>query len=259
MISICVNVDTRDGFDSHTTEAGVQFDGCRSLDYLIDGVKNKQKFFEGFETETIVFIDEHNPIPQEILNELRTIATTVVIRKHTNEPNFNDFNYYSSIFLARGEIICHCDADCAAFTSSKKAVDKLIANLEQHKFVCYPSRYSPYETIDDGYNYMWASTRFFLCKRDTLDFTEILKCQRGYEYFIEKYKPSRINLWAEHILSLAHGGSVFYPAMDCGVTVFCWKSYTTGTLKSLNENSYENVVNYINNMGGIHYPCEVNG
>lgn len=258
MISICINVDTRNGFDEENSSVGKMFDGCKSKDFLIDGVKNKIKFFNEFEKEVIVFIDEHSKVPQEILNELREIADTVVIRKHTHEHNFNDFNYYSCLQLARGEVIAHFDQDCAAFSNSTEDVNNLISYLDNHKFVCYPSRFSPKETIDPTYNYQWASTRFFMCKRDTLDFTELLKCQRNYEYFIEKYRPSRINHWAEHILSLVHGNSVYYPPMTDGITIFCWGNYQQGTLKILNESNYEQVKQFVNSRGGIHYPCELN-
>jgi hypothetical protein len=257
-ISICINADTRHGVHERKTVSGVQFDGCKSIDFLIDGVINKINFFKGFETEVILFIDEHLEIPEDIFAKIKKNVTTIVVRKHTGEPNFNDYNYYSCLQLARGDIIAHFDQDAAAFTSSENWVHYLINFLNQYSFVCYPSRFSPNETIDPTYNYMWASTRFFLVKKETLDFTEILKSQRNYEYFMDKYKPSRANHWAEHVLSLVHGSRVYYPPMQTdNFSIFCWGSYSSGTLESLNNGSYENVKQFLNSHP-IYYPCNVN-
>ena len=258
MISIVINCDTRKGFQEESTQMEKMFDGCRSEDFLIDGLLNKQKFFEGFETETILFIDEHEPVPQHIYEKLKEITTTLVIRKHTDEPNQNDFSYISALSLARGEYVAHFDQDCVAFTRDDKPILGLLRLLDDYKYVSYPSYWSPSAVHDDSFNYMWCSTRFFMCKRDTLDFTEIIKCQRNYEYYIEKYQPSRVCHWAEHILAMVAGKSVYYPPIDyANYVVFCWGRYNKGTLQKLNNMSYDEVCGYVNSKGGVHYPCDI--
>lgn len=258
LISVVINVDTRDGFQNEDTHAEHMFEGCRSEDFLIDGVLNKIKFFDGFEIETIVFVDEHNPVPQSILNKLREIADTVVVRKHTHEPNFNDFSYISALAIARGEYVCHFDQDTAAFANSKQPIIDLINMLEVHKYISYPSHWTPKAVYDDSFNYMWCSTRFFICKRETLDFTEIIKCQRDYDYFCEKYQPSRRCHWLEHILSLVANNQTFYPPIDLdNYAIFSWKNYRKGLLQQLNNIPYEEVKNFIHQKGGIQYPNDI--
>jgi hypothetical protein len=258
MISIVINCDTRKGFQEETSSAEKMFDGTRSEDFLIDGVLNKQKFFEGYETETILFIDEHEPVPQHIYEKLKAITDTLVIRKHTSEPNFNDFSYISALALARGEYVAHFDQDSAAFTATTETPAALIRLLEDYRYDSYTSYWSPGAVHDDSFNYMWCSTRFFICKRETLDFTEIIKCQRDYEYYCETYKPSRACHWAEHILAMVAGKSVYYPPMETDrYMIFCWGSYTKGTLRHLNNVPYEDVKTFVSSKGGIVYPNDV--
>lgn len=257
LISVCINVDTRDGFDGESSNAEHMFEGCRSADFIIDGVLNKKKFFEGFEIETIVFVDEHHEVPQDILNKLRQIADTVAIRKHTSEPNFNDFTYISTLALCRGDYIAHFDQDTAAFTSSPDHVKYLLGLLEQYKYVSYPSYWSPNPVHDESFNYYWCSTRSFFCKRDTLDFTEIIKCQRDYNYFVEKYKPSRVCHWLEHLLSLIAEKDVYYPPIEIQkYAIFSWGSYKRGVMNALNNMSYEQIINFIASHP-IQYPNDI--
>ena len=56
-ISIVINADTRQERD---TFGGNNLTGCVSRDFLVDGVINKIKAFDGFEKEVISFIDEHH-------------------------------------------------------------------------------------------------------------------------------------------------------------------------------------------------------
>lgn len=257
MLSIVINCDTRKGFQEESTQMEKMFEGCRSEDFIIDGVLNKIKFFEGFDIETIVFVDEHEKVPQDILNKLREIADTVVVRKHTNEQNFNDFTYISTLALCRGDYIAHFDQDTAAFTSSPDHVEFLLGLLDKYKYVSYPSYWSPNPVHDESFNYYWCSTRFFMCKRDSLDFTEIIKCQRSYEYFVEKYKPSRVCHWAEHIISLVGGKDVFYPPIEIQkYAIFSWGSYKKGVMNALNNMSYDQIINFIASHP-IQYPNDI--
>jgi hypothetical protein len=258
LISIIINCDTRSGFKDHETSAGAMFNGCRSVDFLLEGVKNKIKFFEGFNKEVIVHIDEHETTPSEVISELRLIADTVLIRKHTDEPKFNDNSYVRAMQLASGDIIAKFDSDCAAFTSSPDHIKYLIELLDDYKYVSYPSHWSPEAVHDPTFNYRWVSTRFFLCKRETLNFPEIRKCLDDYEYFCNTYKPSRVCPWTEHALGLIANSSVLYPPIELEkYSIFCWGKYRTGTLKMLNEMNYEGVKEFIKQRG-IDYPCDIN-
>ena len=103
LISLCINVDTRPPRD----EQNGMFNGAVASDFLTHGVFNKIAFLKGFDIETIVFIDEHLPVPQETLDYLRRICDTVVIRKNTQEHAFNDYNYLSCFAMARGKYLMH--------------------------------------------------------------------------------------------------------------------------------------------------------
>lgn len=254
MISIVINCDTR---GEKTNQTGL-FSGTVNLDFLTDGVFNKIKFFDGFDIETIVFIDEHNPVDEKTLYYLRSICDTVVIRKHTHEPSFNDWNYQSGLQLARGEIIVHFDQDEVAFASSKESVQELIDLLRTYKIISYPSMSSPNAVHDNSFNYKWASTRFFMCRRETLDFTELRKCQESLEYYVEKYKPSRICHWTEHLIGNMVGSDVFYPPVDYNkICIWTWENYETYTLRRLNEMPYDEIRQWVLSRGGIHYPNNI--
>ena len=253
-ISVVINCDTR----RTNHQQGGLFNGVVAEDFLTDGIYNKVKFFEGFDAEFIVFIDEHYYVPESTLAYLRTICNTVVVRKHTHEEKFNDYNYLSALQLARGEIICHFDQDIAAFARSKESLIGLIGLLEGFTFVSYPSPLAPLPAHDPNYDYVWCSTRFFMCKREALDFTEIAKCLRDSDYLYGKYPASVRNPWVEHVLGLHakyNGKGVIYPPIDLNeITIFCWDNYERFTLKRLNELPYEEVKKFVESSGGIHYP-----
>jgi len=252
-ISVVINVDTRpqrDGIDS-------MFNGVCNLDFLIDGVKNKIKFLDGFEKEIILYVDQHLPIPYDKLLELRGIADTLVIRDHTNEPSFNDWNYIRALQMASGDIVMHFDQDCAAFSSSKESVQELIDLLEKYDYISYPSHWTPNAVVDPTFNYRWVSTRFFICKRQTLNFTEIIKCLTDYDYFCNTYKPSRACPWTEHFLGLISNSNVFYPPIQLDkLAIFSWGHYKTGVLSELNNMNYEQVKGWVGSRG-IRYPNDL--
>ena len=257
-VSIVINCDTR---TEKNNQDGL-FSGVVNTDFLSDGIHNKLLFFKGFETELVVVVDEHNPIPEKELEYLRKICDTLIIKKHREFPGFNDINYFTGLAACTGDIIAHFDQDSAAFTSSPESVQRLINLLDTYDYVSYPSSVSPNPVIDPSFNFFWASTRFFMCKRETLDFSELIKC-RDYEYYIKTYNPSRVHPWTEHWLSaisMKKGGKVFYPPMDLNqLAIFSWGSYTRFTLMRLNELPYEKVREFIFSKGGIHYPCDVSG
>lgn len=256
MISLVINCDTR---AEKNQETGL-FNGVCNEDFLTDGILNKIAFLKGFEIETIVFIDEHLPVPEKTLEYLRSIVDCVVLRKHTNEEKFNDYNYLSALALARGEIICHIDQDTACFTSDETPIKKMIQLLEDYKFVSYPSHWSPNAVYDESFGgRMWASTRFFMCKRDTLKFDTLRRCLETPDWAYETFgdSPRKCN-WLEHFLTLSNSNSVYYPEIELDkYAVFSWASYEKWTLRRLNELPYQEIKNWISSKGGIQYPVDV--
>lgn len=252
LISVVINCDTRPQKDEQT---GL-FNGVCSDDFLTDGVFNKIKFFDGFDIETIVFIDEHLPVSDKTLGYLRSIADCIVIRKHTSENSFNDYNYLSALSLCRGNIVAHFDQDTAAFTSSKESVQSLIDLLETYKFVSYPSMWSPNAVNDPSFGgRMWASTRFFICKRETLKFDVLRACIEEPECAYKTFGdvPRRCN-WLEHFLTLTNENSVYYPPIQTqNYTIFTWEKYETYTLRRMNEYTYDQIFEWHNNHP-IFYP-----
>lgn len=255
-LSIVVNCDNRpeNSLAEHT------FHGCVSPDFLNDGIINKIKFLAGFEKEIIVYIDDHgNGISNNVL--FQTGIDTICVRTHTNEHLFNDNNYLRALQLATGDYIMHFDQDTAAFCPNENAINGMIELLQYYDYVSYPSHWYPFPVHDDSFDHVWCSTRFFMCKRETLDFAEIRRCLDDYEYWCKEYPVNRKCHWLEHILgsiSKYKGKGVIYPPInskDC--SIFSWGNYKKGTLNMLNKMKYEDVVNWIAEQGGINYPVDV--
>lgn len=259
-ISIVVNLDSRDGFDAEQSEIGGLFSGCKSTDFFIEGILNKRYFFSGFDIEVIAYVDKHQELPEAIKQSLLGICDKVVIRQHTEEISFNDWNYHRSLSMATGDIVCHVDQDTACFTNSKQYVEELIGYLDHFKFVSYPSHWTPNPVHDDSFGgKFWASTRFFLCKREDLKLDELAKCIEDPNWMYEKYgdSPRRCN-WTEHYLAKINGNSVFYPPVELHKgAIFSWASYRVGTLAALNQMPYEGVKQWVIHRGGIQYPVDV--
>jgi len=259
-ISVVINCDTRSGFQYDWTKAETMFNGCVSSDFLIDGVLNKMDFFNGFEIEVIVHVDKHNNIPSDVLASLNNICDTLIVRKHTDEISFNDYNYLRALQCASGDYVCHVDQDTACFANSPMYVQEMIDLLEHHSFVSYPSYWSPRAVTDETFGKRtWASTRFFICKREALKFDELYNCIKEPEWGYAKYGDSqrRCN-WLEHFLTLTNNDSCFYPPIELEkLLVFSWGSYRKGTLAKLNAMSYDEILYYVARCGGVHYPNDL--
>lgn len=248
MISILVNADTR----PQAGEAQALFNGVVSRDFLVDGVISYQKFFSGFETETILFIDDHNPVDLGTLEALREICDKVILSKHSKKYRgrdpfgpFNDINYLQTFGLARGEFIAHFDQDTGAFTKGKEQVEALIRPVIENevKFVCYPSEHSP-RCVDDPtfQNHIWASTRFFFCRKETINLTELEEAIWEPQTLYAKYgQPARVCPWTEHFLGQAAGYSVLYPKLSSDLLIFPWHKYEKGILAKLNSLHYDEI------------------
>ena len=263
-ISCVINVDTRP--ERYENEA--MFKGCISRDFLFDGVVNKRNLFKEFDTEFIVFVDEHEPLTEKQLSELKTVSDTLVIRKHNKQfenqddfAAFNDLNYLQALFQCRGKYVFHFDGDEAAFTSSPEPIREYINLLEQYDYISYPSAWSPYPTHDEAWQgKFWASTRFFCCKRSTLDISELIKCQLDYDYWVKTYPMPRVCHWLEHLMaSIAwnKGKGVYYPPIDFErLIIFTWGNYHKYTLKRLNNQTFEEVKQWVYKHD-YHYPNDL--
>lgn len=259
-ISICVNLDSRDGFQHPDTVADTMFNGCRSIDFMLEGLENKRAFFKGFHTELVAFIDEHLEITDTKLSKIRDLVDVLVIRKHSNDHLENDWNYWRALAMCSGDIISHFDGDMAAFTASPEPIQQMINWLETYSYISYPSFWSPNAVTDPRYDYQWVSTRFFMCKKETIDFTEFRKMLTDYDYMYSEYPASVRDHWAEHAIGLHakyKGNGVFYPPVDLDqYAIFSWDRYKSGTFKMLNDLPYEKVKEFINQRG-LHYPCDL--
>ena len=72
-ISVVLNVDTRPGSEEEKTVFTGMNDGCRNFDFLWEGLLNKIKFFDGYDIETILYIDKHLPITGDVLEALHRV------------------------------------------------------------------------------------------------------------------------------------------------------------------------------------------
>lgn len=268
VISIVINLDTRPGIYDNTTTAEVMLKGARSIDFLIEGVQNKINFFKGFETEVILFVDLHEQITPTDMQKMVALSDVLIINKHREYfnhsdyyPKFNDLNYLQALYNSRGKYIAHFDADMAAFCNTSNVVTEWIGLLNMYDYISYPSHWSPVAVDDPDFkDYMWASTRFLFCKRDTIQFEEIERCLSDSVYLYEKYPAKRHCPWLEHILGLIAGkDKVFYPKIEpekC--LIFAWNFYRRGLFAELNNMEYSDVKTFVMNRG-ISYPCDVNG
>lgn len=261
LISCVVNIDSRPENDTNQQ----MFNGVVSRDFMYDGIVNKRKLFEGFDAEFIVFCDEHEPLTEKQVSDLRQVSDVLIIRKHNKkfediEPYaaFNDLNYMNALSMARGKYVFHFDGDVSAFTSSTQPIQEYIDLLEQYDYVSYPSIWSPNPVHDESFGgKYWVSTRFFCCKRTTLDFSEIMKCQLDYDYWKDTYPVPRLCHWTEHILSSISwhkGKGVYYPPVQFErFILFTWENYHKYTLQRLNGQSFEEVNNWVCSKS-FHYP-----
>lgn len=276
-ISLVVNLDSRKGFledDTYTGPAG----GTKSLEYFTAGLRHKVlalKQFENYDVETIVSIDWHEPLPDSILDSLLDYIkqghiSCLSFNQHKEllegvyNPKWLDFAILNALFMARHEYVIHVDQDTCMVFKDNSILEEWFSYLDDGLFdyVSYPSIYSPDPVIDDGFKgeYFWASTRFFMCKRSILDYTEISKCLRSSEYLYGKYGAKRKQCpWLEHVLGIQAGnGRVFYPPQDYRkALIFCWSSYYKGLYARIHDMTFEQLRGLILVHGGIQYPCDV--
>lgn len=251
MISVVINADNRTGYLNSTStvceygEGSLQ--GVRSVDLLVDGVKNKMDFFKGYKTQCILFIDVHEEFPKQLMDEIGELVfsygndSKIILQPHSKTKHrWNDHLYIDALKNAEGEYTVHFDMDCCAY---KKAGSEIVEhylywlNEAGHKYVC-----QSWDRVGD--NMYWASTRFFICKTKTLDFPLIER---------SLFTPLRgvHNPCFEHTIGILGGeGSVLYPPRnDDDYIIFCWAKYFSGLTKYLNDSPYEDVIKYLRSCG----------
>lgn len=101
----------------------------------------------------------------------------------------------------------------------------------------------------------WASTRFFFCRRGSLNLPELEKCIFDESYRAGKYGHAPA---LEHVLGgMAGLGGVHYPMANWDqYMIFSWSRYHRELLHKLNGLPYEKVRDYILDCG-IHGPNDV--
>jgi len=275
-ISIVINVDTRPGWDQDLSQQSTMMNGTRSFDFMSEGVRNKVKAFKDFETEVTLFVDVHEPLTQEAMFVLdhmmnvEKILDNLVINRHNEGflgqdyfPKFNDLNFLNAMIMSRGKYLVHFDGDMNIFLPNSDFIKKHLKMLDDgtYDYISYPSPWSPDAVHDpDFQDYMWASTRFFMCKRSIIDYSEILACLVDSDYMYDKYGDKKRRCpWLEHVLGIMAGkGRVFYPPFDAAeALIFSWSRYMSGTLSKLNAVTYAQVLAFVTQNGGVQYPCDV--
>lgn len=260
VISVVINVDTRKGFMFPISTVGDHgegsLQGVRSHDFLTEGVKNKMDFFRGYDRQCILYIDEHEPVSPKLWDEICEIvksygnSSEVIIRKSDRKKHrWYDYITLEALKSAKGDYIVHFDQDCNAFRRDDFDVMKMYLGYLHggYTFVCQPSLK---EHAKDMY---WASTRFFICKHESLNLREIERCFNN-EYLEELYGPINIHPYPccfEHTIGIMAGeGKVLYPSRDDNrYLIFSWVKYFSGTLKKLNNSTYDEVKKYVLDLG----------
>jgi len=260
-ISCVINADTRRGYLTNDKSSIGDYapggqEGARSVDFLIEGVKNKMNFFRGYKTQCVLYIDRHEELPEDLHKEIRDLVISygndskLIISSHNRTKHrWYDYIYIEALKEADGDYVAHFDTDTAAFCVDNCAIiEKYLRWLDNgYKYVSYPTEQQP----NDDY---WASTRFFICKRETLNVTDLENCIHN-EYLAEHYGRISYNPFPcvlEHTLGLmVKEGEVLYPERnDNEYIIFCFATYLKGTLKRLNSLPYNEVHNYF--RGNIH-------
>lgn len=259
LISIVINADTRKGYLNDSSTVGDfgqgSLQGVRSVDFLIEGVKNKMDFFRGYGRQCILYVDKHEDIPVSIIYELQALVDSyrnnskLVIKEHDRKKKrWYDYITLEALKLADGDYVVHFDNDANAFRSDNSTIlEQYFEFLDTNiKYVCQPSDLSYAQ-----HQMWWASTRFFICKKETLNLSEIEKCL-DHNYLLSHYGKRNYKqpvCCLEHTLGYMAGeGNVLYPRRDDeNYIVFSWARYNKGALGKLNQMPYSEVQGYIFN------------
>jgi len=158
-VSIVINCDTRPGFNEKESTMGKMLNGVRSVDFLTEGVRNKELFFRGHDFETNVYVDVHEDVPSDTLSQLTNVDSLTLFKHSENFlgsrwPKWNNLNFLNALIQARGKYIAHFDADMAAFrTDDNDIIAKYKDWIDSGKYdyICWPSLHSPGPAVDPNY------------------------------------------------------------------------------------------------------------
>jgi hypothetical protein len=254
MISVVINCDNRSGY--LTSSAGSDYgkyslQGVRSVDFLTHGVRQKINYFRGHDIQCILYIDKHDNLDSHLFYGIEEMVllcgnnSKVIFKEHERTSyKWNDKIYIEALKLAEGDYVVHFDQDCNAYrTDESNVINQYFEWLETYKYVC-----QPWDGIGD--EMFHASTRFFICKKETLE-------QAFREDLLTNPLRGSHNPCLEFSLGLVAGkGSVLYPPRDDNnYLVFSWATYKSGTLKKLNNLPYGKVKEYILSCG-LHGPMD---
>jgi len=284
-ISLVINADTRTKCTLPMTTTLDSNGGCSCVDFMTDGVLNKIKFFRGIkaELEIILFVDTSSgKIPDEIEQKVSDICYEYNInlilytmdRGNPLYPKKYDMVYIEALCSATGDYVAHFDGDMGAFRSDDSNILERYLywlNSNSYEFVSLPMIGSPNAGFESR-DYWWASTRFFIGKRDYFNRDEMIRCFNN-NYVLNKYGVAVWPNCVEHVLGARAGkGRVLYPVVEfdnsmqnpilreSGYMIFSWATYYKGTMEKLNSMTYSQVYNYIiNECGGIHGANDVIG
>lgn len=248
-ICIIINADTRQGSGAECSTVGDfapgSLQGVRSFDFLTDSVVAVARFFSGHPYEIFLSIDEHERLPYEtrefllnasVDNGARLIRRWEISPKDRSRPRWNDHLYLDTLryglrLSTDATHVVHIDQDTALFRDPNcDIVQRYLDWLENgYAYVCQP--------FNCGDPMSHASTRFFICKRETMDFDAIER---------------RINEGPclEHVLGRMAGGKVLYPPAELDqYLVISWARYYKGLMRKLNSMPFEEVTALIQKWG----------
>lgn len=281
-IGIVINLDTRPGYTDEKAFCGMDGGGgCRSTDFFIDNVLNKIAFFRGYDIEVTLYVHVIEDVTFELWNDIKKMLDAGIIHNLAFNRDtrtfmgkqirqYHDTMYLNALMLSRSKYVAHFDADGGAYRRDDcDIVDRLIQWVDsgQYDIISYPSFHSPMEgsgqCLAGAPEYLWASTRFFFCKREFIDYNEFVKCFDD-NYWIAKHKgkPYRYPNVTEQILGFMAGPKrTLYPPKNLAeFMIFSWHQYYKDVIGTLNKKTYTEVHDFImNKCGGINGPCDVAG
>lgn len=255
LISCIINADNRIHSDADITQVGDfglgSLQGCRSYDFLLDGPKMVSQFFSGHHHQIILFVDLHEVVPQPIEDELQEMLKHGVIHKLIYHPHngaerrFNDLLYLRALQYATGEFTVHLDQDAILYRDPNyDAVGQMKEWLKEVKYVCQPSMME-----DHGMKH--ASTRFFMCRTESLDLPELTRMLDD-NYRSRNFEGKHLPCLESFIGALAGEGQVLYPPAHWeNYIIASWARYKKGVLRWLNGYPYEEVRKYLVDECGI--------
>jgi len=227
IISLVINADNRIGYllpkSTVGDFGGGSLQGVRSRDLLTDGVKNKIKFFDGYKIQCVLYIDVHQSIPRDLMNEMEDIVyscgndSKIILNPHSKERyKWNDWLYIDAMKCADGDYVVHFDNDSNAYKKEDSdIVDRYFKWLDEgYKYIC-----QPWDKIgDDMY---WASTRFTICKKETAHNPAIEQAVFTNP-LMGKHNPCY-----EHATGILVGrDKILYPDREeDDYIIFCWARY----------------------------------